>query len=272
MLGGGPQRLGQMLLVGVDRAGGEGGAGTERQGQRVEGQILRAERRRLRDLPLLRGGRVLALGEPVDLVVEQQDLDRHVAAESVDQMVAADREPVAVAGDNPHRQVGAGRGDAGRDRRCAPVDRVDAVGVDVVDEAPRAADAAHENAPFGGNAELGQQRLDGGEDRVVAAARAPARLLVGSEVLFRQRPRDHLAGALVRVAVPAAVAVAVRSPVAAHAALRARSTRSSICSTMSAVNIGRPVTFEKLSTSTRYSARNNRASWPRFSSGTSTRR
>ena len=33
----------------------------------------------------------------------------------------------------------------------------------------------------------GMKRLDGGQDRVVAAARAPAHLLVGGEVLLRQR-------------------------------------------------------------------------------------
>src|SRR5581483_2921006 len=36
--------------------------------------------------------------------------------------------------------------------------------------------------------ELGHERLERGEDRVVAAARAPAHLLVGAEVLRRQVP------------------------------------------------------------------------------------
>ena len=47
---------------------------------------------------------------------------------------------VAVAGDDPHVEVGPSDGQAGRDRGCPPVDAVDAVRVHVVREAARAAD------------------------------------------------------------------------------------------------------------------------------------
>ena len=79
--------------------------GAERERHRVEGCVERAERRRLGDLADLRGGGVLALGQAVDLVVEQQDLEVDVAAQRVDQVVAADRQRVAVTGDDPDRQV-----------------------------------------------------------------------------------------------------------------------------------------------------------------------
>ena len=46
------------------------------------------------------------LGQPVDLVVEEQDLHIDIAAEGVDQMVATDGEGVTVTGDHPHREVG----------------------------------------------------------------------------------------------------------------------------------------------------------------------
>jgi hypothetical protein len=62
----------------------------------------------LGDLADLGGGGVLALGQAVDLVVEQQDRHVDVAAQCVDEVVAADRQGVAVAGDDPHRQVGTG--------------------------------------------------------------------------------------------------------------------------------------------------------------------
>ena len=86
--------------------------------------------------------------------------------------------------------------DAGRDRRRAPVDRVHAVGVHVVRQAGRAADARHEHEVFGLDAGLGQQELDRGEDAVVAAARAPAHFLVGLEVLARQLHRRAVAFAV----------------------------------------------------------------------------
>ena len=94
VLGGGPQGVADVLLLDVDRAGDEGGVGAERQGERVERVVLGPERRRLGDLAGLRGGRVLALGQPVDLVVEEQQLDRDVAAQGVDQVVALDRKSV----------------------------------------------------------------------------------------------------------------------------------------------------------------------------------
>ena len=107
--------------------------------------VLGAERGRLGDLALLAGRRVLALGQAVDLVVEEQQLDRHVAAQRVDQVVAADRERVAVAADDPDREVVAGGGDPGRQGQGAAVDAVHPVGVHVVDEAPGAADPGDED-------------------------------------------------------------------------------------------------------------------------------
>ena len=112
MVVGGPERLHHVLAVEVVGAGDEAGLGAERDRQRVERRVDRAERRRLGDLADLGRRRVLALGEPVDPVVEQQDLQVHVAAQRVDQVVATDRQAVAVAGDDPHVEVGAGHGDA----------------------------------------------------------------------------------------------------------------------------------------------------------------
>ena len=183
---GGAEHLGQLLLVGVDRARDERRLGADRQRQRVEGVVERAHRRRLRHLPELARRRVLALRQPVDPVVEHQDLQVHVPAQRVDQVVAADRHRVAVAGHDPDGQVRAGHAQPGRDRRRAAVDRVHPVRLHVVREARGAADPGDEDDVLALEAELGHERLDGGEDRVVAAARAPAHLLVGLEVLLRQ--------------------------------------------------------------------------------------
>ena len=183
------EHLGHVLAVHVVRAGDERRLRAERDRDRVERVVERAERRRLRDLAHLARRRVLALGEAVDLVVEHEDLHVHVAAQRVDEVVAADREHVAVAADHPHVEVGTGERDTGRDRRRAAVDRVNAVGVHVVRQARRAADARHEHEVFGLDAGLGQHELDGGEDAVVTAARAPANFLVRLEVLARQLHR-----------------------------------------------------------------------------------
>lgn len=183
VVGGLPQHLGEVLAVGVDRAGHEGGLRAERERHRVEGGVQGAHRGRLGDLADLGGGAVLALGQPVDPVVEEQDLEVDVAPEGVDQVVAADGQRVAVARDDPDGQVAAGGGEAGGDGRGAAVDRVHPVGVHVVREAGGAADAGDEDDVLLRQAQFGHEALDGGEHRVVTAAGAPADLLVRLEVL-----------------------------------------------------------------------------------------
>ena len=117
-------------------------------------------RRGLRPQPDLRGWRVLAFGEAVDAVVEQQDLQVEIAADDVEQVVAADRQAVAIAGHNPHRKLGVRDLDTGRECGGAAVDRVEAIGVHVVGEAARAADAGHEHDVLALVYELGHDALD----------------------------------------------------------------------------------------------------------------
>ena len=135
----------QVLGLDVDAARDEARLGAERERDRVERMVDGAERRRLGHLADLGRRRVLALGEAVDAVVEEQDLQVDVAAQHVDQVVAADRERVAVAGDHPDRQLRPRHLEPGGDRRRAAVDGVEAVGVHVVREAARAADARDED-------------------------------------------------------------------------------------------------------------------------------
>jgi hypothetical protein len=99
------------------------------------------------------------------------------------QVVAADREAVAVARDHPDVEVGIGELDTGRDGRGPAVDGVEAIGFDVVGKARGTADPRDEDRVVGVGPELGQRLLHGLEDRVVAAAGAPADLLVGGPVL-----------------------------------------------------------------------------------------
>ena len=151
--------------------------------QGVTGPVDRAERGRGRARADAAGRRILALGQAVDLIVEQQDLAIEVAAQHVHRVVAADRQRVAVAGDDPHVELGVGELDAGRDRRRAAVDRVEAVARHVIRKAARAADAADEHRLLARDAEVGHRPLHGLQHRIIAAARAPADLLVARPVL-----------------------------------------------------------------------------------------
>ena len=174
--------------------------------------VLRPERRGLGDLALLARRRVLALGQAVDLVVEEQDLQRHVAAQRVDQVVAADRERVAVAAHHPHRQVRPRGGHARGQRRRAPVDAVHPVGVHVVDEPPRAADAGDEHDLLGRDAQLRHEAT--GPRRGSRSRRSPGT----SASPGRRRSRPCSAAARRgRARDPAAVAAVVSVRPLAHA-------------------------------------------------------
>ena len=178
----GLEHVGQ-VLVHVDAAGDEPRARTQRERAGRHRPVDRAERGRGRARADAAGRRILALGQAVDLIVEQQDLAVEVAAQHVHRVIAADRQRVAVAGDDPHVELGIGELDAGRERRRAAVDRVEAVGRHVIRKAARAADAADEHGLFARDAEVRHGALHGFQHRIVAAARAPADLLVARPVL-----------------------------------------------------------------------------------------
>lgn len=148
----------------------------------VERGVQRTHRRRLGHLADLRRRRVLALGQPVDPIIEQQDRDVDIAPHRVNQVVAPDRKGIAVTGDHPNREVFAGQRETGRNCRSAPVDRVEAIGLEVVREAARAADPADEHDVLATQPQLRQEIADGVENDVVATAGAPADLLVAGEI------------------------------------------------------------------------------------------
>ncbi len=170
----------------------------------------------LGDLADLARRRVLPLGQAVDTVVEQQDLQIHIPAQRVDQMVPADRQRVAVAGHHPDAEVAPGGGQPGGDRRGPAVDRVHSIGVHVVRETGGAADTGDEDGVLPSDPQLRHEGLYRGQDRVVTAAGAPADLLVGLELLGALRRlglRDQLQGGEL---LAHRLSSSSRFPIAAH--------------------------------------------------------
>ena len=176
-----------MRLRGIDRTSDETGAGAKREGDSRHRARDRSPRRRRRACADPRGGRSLALGQPVGLVVEQQDLQVHVAPQNVQQVVAADRQTVAVAGYDPDVELRIGKLDSGGNRRRAAVDRVESVTRDVIGKTGGAADTRDEHGFFRGCADLGQGLLHRLENGVIAAARTPSHFLVRGKILGRKR-------------------------------------------------------------------------------------
>ena len=149
--------------------------------------VDRAHRRALGLLAQRAGRRVLALGQAVNVVVEQDDVQVEVAANGVHQVVAADRQAVAVAGDDPHLQVGPGHLQTGRHGRGPAVDGVEAVGVHVIREAARTADARDEHDLFRAGCPASAALFSSGRGSSSRRSRGHQRIvLVAGEILRGQ--------------------------------------------------------------------------------------
>src|SRR5438477_8952834 len=248
----------EMRLQRVDRAGDEPRSRAEGKSARGGRVLDRAEWRGGRARATARRRRVLALGQSVDLVVEQNDVEVDVAAQHVQHVVAADGQAVAIARHHPYVEIGIRELDTGGNRRRAPMHGVETVRGHIVRKARRTADAAHEHGALTHESYVRARLLHRFENCVVAAARTPADLLVrgiifGRELRVADRGDGH----------PASPPNPLPSE-GGGAPPRMRCT-------ISVTRNGFPVTLLNPSAGIRYSARSNFTSWPLFISGTSTR-
>ena len=90
------EHRGHVLLERGHRPGDEARLGADRHAGRVDRVLDRAVGARLGALADLGRRRVLPLGQAVDAVVDEQDVDVDVAAQRVQEVVAADRQGVAI--------------------------------------------------------------------------------------------------------------------------------------------------------------------------------
>src|SRR5690606_37027715 len=157
----------------------EGRAGGDGQLQRPHRALDVAPGARAGDEAGAAGGRHLAFGQSVDLVVHDDVGDVHVAPDRVQEVVPADGVAVAVAPGGQHRQVAVGQLQAHGRRQRAPVHDVEVVAVDVVADFARAADARDDGYLVGRLAQLEQRPLQGGQNAEVTAAGAPPGLFIG---------------------------------------------------------------------------------------------
>lgn len=142
-----------MFGVSVQGAGDKSRVRAEGERDRTDGRVDGAVGRGFSVFALLRRRRILPLGQPINLVVKAQDLEAHVAAYRVHQVVASDGHGVAVAGDHPCGQIGIRCANPGGYGRCTSVDRVKAVGVHVIRKATRTDDTGNDRKVFARNAE-----------------------------------------------------------------------------------------------------------------------
>ena len=176
------QHVGQILRH-VKATRHEPRAGTQRKSARRGGPVDRSIRRRRAGRANAAGRRILALGQAINLVVEQHDLAIEIAAQQVHRVVAANRQRVAVAGDDPDIEVRIGELHPRRHRRRAAVDGVEAVSFHIIRKARRAADAADEHRVFRRPADFRHGALHRLQYRIIAATGAPADFLIGFPIL-----------------------------------------------------------------------------------------
>ncbi len=104
----------------------------------------------------------------------------------MDEVVATNGECVTIARDHPDHEIWPCTLEASCDRGGAPVDGVEAEGVHVVRQSAGAADPGDEDDFLLRDAKVWHGLLRLGQNRVVAAAWAPAHILIGLEVLLGQ--------------------------------------------------------------------------------------
>src|SRR6185503_5558528 len=124
-----------------------------------------------------------------DAVVEKNVIQIEIASNSVNEVIAADRERIAVAGDDPNAEIRIRTLDTGRNRGRAAVNTVKTVRVHVVRKTRRAANARHEHDLLTRNAELRHHLLHVVQNGVIAASRAPTHFLIGNKVSLLQLSR-----------------------------------------------------------------------------------
>src|SRR5204863_3762457 len=122
---------------------------------------------------LAAGRRNLPGGEAVDLVVHDDVGEIDVAAHDVDEVIAADPEPVAVSAGDEDLKVVVPKLRSGRNRQRAAMQGVHAVSVDVAGQVGGAADSADGQDFVRQESQLGDGRLQRVQDAEVSTARAP---------------------------------------------------------------------------------------------------
>ena len=89
-------------------------------------------------------------------------------------MVASNRQTIAIAGDYPDIEFRVGELETGRDCRGAAMDRVKAIGLDVIGQARGTTDPGYEYSCLRASASVSQRAGDRFQYGVITTTRAPA--------------------------------------------------------------------------------------------------
>ena len=171
-----------MFLEGVHCACDETGLCSNGDADGIDWVFDRAVRARFGTLSGLGSRRVLPLGKTINTVIEEQDIDVDITSKCMQEMVATNRQGVAVTGGDPDLQIGPGAFEAGSQRGGTSVNRVNSISIHVIREAAGATDTGKENDGLARNSQFGQHLLDLGQDCIVTASWTPAYCLIRGKI------------------------------------------------------------------------------------------
>src|SRR5665811_1172036 len=117
---------------------------------------------------------MLSFGEPIDLVIEHQQIHVEVPAQQVNGMVAADAHAVAIATHDPYTEFWSCSFQPGSNSSSAPMDRVHTIGIHIVRKPAAAANARNDHNIFPGKTQGGHHFLHLCKDGIIAAPGTPA--------------------------------------------------------------------------------------------------
>ena len=193
------QNLHRSLGIGSHGTGEEVSTGTEAEFGRTEGILNCTVRTRLRHEATGRGGRILALRQTVDTVVEQDHVQVDVTTVGMDEVVTTDSQSVTVARHLPDGEVGISHLRTSSDGGSTTMNGVHAVGSHIVRQTARAADTTDHCNILGSHADLSHGLMERCQEEVVTATRTPTRLsflkitcTVVTHILFFFLPRISL--------------------------------------------------------------------------------
>ena len=165
--------------IDIERAGEERTPCAQDEFRRYERPFYRSKRRGFGDKTLRAGRRVLALGQTVDAVVEETDVQVHVPSYLMNEMVSADSQAVAVTAHLPNSQFGMRCLDARSDCATATMDCIKTIRIEVVRHTAGTTDTGDNSHLMGRDTYLRHGFLQRHTDRVIAATRAETYILIG---------------------------------------------------------------------------------------------
>ena len=163
----------------IQRTGKERPSGTQYQLSGNEWTLYRTKRTRLADETLGAGRRILTFSQTIDTVIEQADVQVHIAPYLMNEMVSSDSQTVSITTHLPNRQFRMTRFQTRSNGSSTTVNGVKTVCIEIMRHTATAADTGDNSNLMRRNTYLCHRFLQSHTDSVVTATGAETYVLIG---------------------------------------------------------------------------------------------